>query len=245
MSNFHLRDVSIGLAGDGFYYLTGTSTAVWSGSDGFVVIRMWRSSTPEGPFGGGGIVVYNITTDCALCNASEPQSCSAYPYGRVWAPEFHCLPGKAADVPDSGGYFITHNFHCPGGNSGVLASATGLPYGPYRNLLWGAGGGDVSLFQDPADGGVYTITSGGGGINANRLSTNMSVITSTSNLNRPCLSDCTNTSIGFEGPFLFFLNGTYFLSASAFGNATNHGSASSPYAIWGANCSNCLYSTYT
>lgn len=244
MSNFHLRDISIGLAGDGYYYLTGTSTAVWSGSDGWGVIRLWRSLNATGPFGGGGGVVYNITRDCPMCNSSVPQSCSVSPFGRVRAPEFHYFPTKAADVPGSGGYFITHNFHCPGENSGVLASTTGTPLGPYKNLLWGAGGGDVSLFQDPADGEVYTVTSGGGGINANRLSENMTTIVATINLNPPCNGDCSTTAIGFEGPFLTYLNGVYYLSASAFGNSTSHGSSNSPFGVWGPNCSNCFYSTY-
>eukprot|EP00664_Eupelagonemidae_sp_cell27_P000828 gene828-4173_t len=30
-SNFHLRDISIALAGDGYYYLTGTSTSAGDG----------------------------------------------------------------------------------------------------------------------------------------------------------------------------------------------------------------------
>ena len=55
-SNFHIRDVSIVLGGDDYFYLTGTSTmagdSLWS--DVWGVVRMWRSkSLVPGSFVGG------------------------------------------------------------------------------------------------------------------------------------------------------------------------------------------------
>ena len=45
-TSFHVRDVSIGAAGDGYYYLTGTTTNPDSfKSDVWGVVRMWRSQT--------------------------------------------------------------------------------------------------------------------------------------------------------------------------------------------------------
>ena len=148
--------------------------------------------------------------------------------GRVWAPELHYLPSKSDDVPGSGGWFISFHFHCAGGGSGLLRSSTGGPFGPYTDLVHGVPGGDVSLFQDPADGEVYTISSGSALI-ASRLSRNMSAIVERIVLSPECESPCQHSAIGFEGPFVVEANGTYFLSSSAFGNASAHGGPSSMF----------------
>ena len=120
--------------------LTGTTTS----PDGFKadvwgVIRMWRSKTLAPGSFTGGHVVYNISRDCSFCGPTTlpgscrqpniPDQCNGVgkdgkPGGHcalVWAPEFHHLPAKAADVPGSGGYFLTFHFHCSGGGSGVLS----------------------------------------------------------------------------------------------------------------------------
>lgn len=230
-SDFHLRDISIDLAGDGYFYLTGTSSQAGDGywSDVWGVIRMWRSRTLlPGSFEPGGRVVYNVSRDCSWCS-DEPRSCRTpnTPYAcpaqncsRIWAPEFHFLPGKAAEP--SGGYYVTFHFHCAGGGSGVLQSTTGEAFGPYADLLHGVSGGDVTLFTDPADGAVYTASSGGS-IGASRLSPNLSSIVETFELSAVCSADCSHTNIGFEGTQLVALGGAYFLCASAFGNATARG----------------------
>ena len=109
----------------------------------------------------GGHVVYNISRDCGWCGPTSLIESCRLPNGRecnakgsdprrtdghcalVWAPEYHHLPKKAADVAGSGGHFLTFLFNCAGGGSGVLRSTTGHAFGPYTDLLHGVRGGDV------------------------------------------------------------------------------------------------------
>eukprot|EP01043_Picozoa_sp_COSAG02_P065872 COSAG02_NODE_10074_length_2032_cov_3.760476_1_plen_475_part_00 len=253
--------------------LTGTTTS----PDGFKadvwgVIRMWRSpSLAPGSFTGGH-VVYNISSDCSFCgSATEPGSCrlpnirgqcngmgkDGKPGGHcalVWAPEFHHLPKKATDVPGSGGYFLTFHFHCAGGGSGVLRSTSGHAFGPYADLVHGVPGGDVTLFQDPHDQQVYTISSGP--YSACLLNPNMTNIARCFRLGSASWNassvawNADGSPIGFEGPFMVAIRNqssssgyTYFLSGSAFGNATgDDGRHGGPDYCSGPDC---LYSTYT
>lgn len=251
-SNFHLRDISVARAGDGYYYLTGTSSSAgdrfWS--DVWGVIRMWRSRTLEpGSFEPGGRVVYNITRDCTWCGNETygcrtpniPSVCPNSTCARVWAPEFHFLPSKVAEP--SGGYYLTFHFHCAGGSSGVLASTTGLPFGPYADHLWsGVSGGDVTLFVDPADGEVYTGSSGSR-IVATHLTSNLSAVVESFEISGVCSAECSHELVGFEGTQLLAVNGSYYMCASAFGNTTNHGGPK-----WDAGqaeaVSNVYYSTW-
>ena len=248
-SHFQIRDVSIDYCrGDGYYYLTGTTSAISPELDSGV-IRMWRSQTLQpGSFRGGG-VVWNTTRDChdnELCgNISVHGSCLLPGTGFIWAPEYHYLPNKAADVPGSGGNFLTYEMHCGGGTTGLMKSTSGHALGPYEILLPQWAGGDPSLFQDPADNATYAIGAGGGGINAVRLTENMSAFegglasrfgfgnnTDMHSHGNPLGRVTDNASlpqyniskfIGFEGPFLTFWRGSYYLSAASFGNATVHG----------------------
>ena len=261
-SNFHLRDVAITAGPDGWYYLTGTSNSAgdhfWT--DVWGVVCVWRSRTPlvAGSFVGGGLV-FNLTRDCKFCGpATAAGGCRAFNScaqcgvyrndsadggctpktddcgGRVWAPELHYLPGKAADLPGSGGWFISFHFHCAGGESGVLQSTSGTPFGPFTDLVHGVPGGDVTLFQDPKDGEVYTVSSGGALV-ASRLSRNMSAIVKQTKLSPECgAQNCEDSAIGFEGPYVLLVNGTYYLSSSAFGNASQHGGPRSAFAKKGA-----------
>ena len=195
----------------------------------------------------GGAVVFNITRDCPQCSRAcrTPNSCASCGGGaagcatpdssscgaRLWAPEIHYVPEKAAAVPRSGGYFITYHMHCTGGGSGVLKSTSGTPIGPFAPLVGGIPGGDTSLFRDPADGKVHVISSGSC-LNAAELSADMTRIVRSKCLSPECGgTDCSKTAIGFEGPFMYYHNATrtYFLSSSAFGNATQHGGPSSVY----------------
>ncbi len=255
-TNFHLRDVAITAGPDDYYYLTGTSNSGGDGlwTDAWGVVRVWRSKTPLHPGSYvGGKVVYNATRDCKFCGpvtaaggCRVPNSCGMCGIGRnssagggctpkkdcggrVWAPELHYLAEKAADVPGSGGWFISYHLHCAGGGSGVLRSTTASPFGPFTDLVEGVPGGDVTLFRDPADGAVYTISSGGS-IVASRLSDDMSRIENKTTISAECGSKpCEHTTIGFEGPYIFYTNGTYFLSSSAFGDKQHHGGPASVY----------------
>ena len=253
-SNFHLRDVSITSPPDteGWYYLTGTSNSAgdkfWS--DVWGIIRVWRSKTPliPGSFEGGR-VVFNLTRDCKFCGPVTPTGGCRVPNtcgvcgighndstgcipardcgGRVWAPELHYLPNKAVDVPGSGGWFISFHFHCAGGGSGLLRSTSGNAFGPYTDLVHGVPGGDVSIFQD-TNGDVYSISSGSALV-ASKLSKDMTSIEERHTLSPECGSHCEHSAIGFEGPFVIKINDTYFLSSSAFGNATAHGGPRSSF----------------
>ena len=234
--------------------LTGTTTSPDAyKADVWGVIRMWRSKTLAPGSFTGGHVVYNITRDCTFCGPASqagscrlpnvPGKCNGVGKGAhcalVWAPEFHHLPLKAADVPGSGGYFLTFHFHCAGGGSGVLRSTSGHAFGPYADLVQGVPGGDVSLFMDPADKKVYTISSGP--YDMCELSKNMTAIV------QPCFHLANSSDIGFEGPFMTAIPSTvaaagsytYYLSGSAFGNATGHGGPNY------CSDSGCFYSTYT
>lgn len=215
-------------------------------------MRVWRSKNPLQPGSfKGGKVVFNLTKDCKFCGPATaaggcrvPNSCDACGVGenstagcspktqcggRVWAPELHYLADKAADVPGSGGWFISFHFHCAGGGSGVLKSTTASPWGPFTDLMHGILGGDVSLFQDPSDGAVYTISSGSALV-ATKLTKNMSVIDGEPRLSPECGPlPCEHSAIGFEGPYVVEVNGTYFLSSSAFGNKQHHGGPRSAF----------------
>ena len=216
------------------------------------MVRVWRSKTPlvPGSFVGGK-VAFNLTRDCKFCGKATasggcraPNSCARCGGGdngaggctpktscgaRVWAPELHHLPEKAADVPGSGGWFISYHFHCAGGGSGLLRSTSGSAFGPFTDLVHGVPGGDVSIFRDPADGEVYAISSGGSLV-ASLLSKDMGTILKHITISPECGSaPCEHSAIGFEGPFALEVNGSYFLSSSAFGNKQHHGGPRSAY----------------
>ena len=160
------------------------------------------------------------------CHTADNQSCGA----RLLAPEFHYFPNQIDTVPSSGGYFISYHLHCDGGTSGVLKSTSGSPLGPYAPLVHGVPGGDVSMVEDPTSQQVYTLSSGGAGITAVRLDNNMTKLGDRFLISSVCgATDCANSTIGFEGPYMVHINDTFFLSCSAFGNATQHGGPNSWY----------------
>ena len=102
-------------------------------------------------------------------------------------------------------------------------------FGPFTDLVHGVPGGDVSIFRDPADGEVYAISSGGSLV-ASLLSKDMGTILKHITISPECGSaPCEHNAIGFEGPFALEVNGSYFLSSSAFGNKQHHGGPRSAY----------------
>lgn len=247
-SNFHLRDISVALAGDGFFYLTGTSTSsgdsYWS--DVYGVVRMWRSATlTPGSFEPGGRVVFNVTRDCPTCGnctlPNTPETCPSGECARVWAPEYHFLPSTLAALPAANGSFIALHLHCAGGFSGVLASTTGHPFGPYEAINKGIHGGDVTLFEH-ANGTVYAGSSGP--LALSRLSANLSAVEEVITLSPTCDGDCSHEYVGFEGMQFLARGGAFFLCASAYGNATAHGGPRWPAIGNETAASNIYYSTY-
>lgn len=248
-SNFHLRDISISLAGDdGYFYLTGTSTSAGDGfwSDVYGVVRMWRSATlAPGSFEPGGRVVYNATRDCPGCGEciipNTPAACPSGKCARVWAPEYHYLPSTLAAVPRAGGHFIALHLHCSGGFSGVLASTTGHAYGPYEAINTAVHGGDVTLFA-AANGTVFAGSSGP--LQLARLSSDLATVEEVIVVSQVCDAECSHLYVGFEGMQFLSRGGAFFLCASAYGNATAHGGPRWPAIGNETASSNIFYSTY-
>ena len=112
-SNFHVRDVSIADGGDGFYYLTGTSTfagdPLWA--DVYGVVRMWRSRTLAPGSFEGGKVVFNMTHDCPWCpkKCVTPNSCR---YWTTTGHDFRC--GELRTSPAPAGCKTGYDTRCGG-----------------------------------------------------------------------------------------------------------------------------------
>jgi xylan 1,4-beta-xylosidase len=150
--DLHLRDTVIAVGGDGLYYMTGSSgDNIWDRNDG---IELWRSPDLR-------------TWDyLGLVWSFDRDATWQKPWGRmrnvpardVWAPEIHYLKSKR-------NYFLVYSLST--GGTGILASTTGKPAGPYVSPLQPdtrlTGGIDPTLFEDD-DGKVYLTWGRGGSI---------------------------------------------------------------------------------
>ncbi len=189
--DFPLRDPSVCLAPDGFYYLTGTTgyPTWWETNDG---IRIWKSRdlrdwTPLG-------LVWSFGKEGAWNEVFKK--------GRraLWAPEIHFLKGT---------FWLTYSLNY--GGTGLLKSTTGKAEGPYAEVQPGkpmTEGIDASLFQDD-DGTVYFVYQNG---QIARMKGDMSGLAEKPRLLKPQGS----REVGFEGAFLFKTEGRYFLAAAEF-----------------------------
>ncbi len=144
-----LRDtiVILGGAGDGKYYMTGSSGAdIWDFNDG---IELWRSPDLKNWSYVG--EVWSFDKDWHL---GKRLALASQTRARHLGPEIHYIKRL-------NNYFITTSM--PPGNRGILRSTSGKPEGPYVNALakddFFHGGIDGTLFEDD-DGTVY-FTSGG------------------------------------------------------------------------------------
>lgn len=199
--DIHLRDTQICLAGDGNYYMTGSSgDNIWDTNDG---VELWRSQdlTSWQYLG----LVWDLHTDATWAKPSR----------YVWAPEIHFIKGNFYIVYSSGGG--------PGGagsGSGILISVTGKPTGPYRNTVPAdtrlAPGIDPTLFVDD-DGKVYFTNRGGGIIW--QMKDDLSGFVDQGRViqfDPPPDGSYNRATIAQEGATIFKANGKYYLSGAAF-----------------------------
>jgi xylan 1,4-beta-xylosidase len=191
--DFPLRDPSICLH-EGTYYLVGTTGAPtwWQTNEG---IRMWRSVdlvTWE-PLG----FVWTLDGDATWAKAVHDGNRA------VWAPEIHYLRGA---------WWLTYSMNY--GGCGLLKSTTGKPEGPYSDVKPDGPltpNIDASLFED-TDGAVYFVWQNG---MICRMSEDMTALDG-----QPThLAPEGSPQVGFEGAFLFRMDGKYVLSCAEF----NHG----------------------
>jgi hypothetical protein len=193
--DLHLRDTTIALADDGFYYMTGSSgDNIWDINDG---VELWKSPDLKSwsYFG----LVWSVDRD----GTWEKQ------YRRVWAPEIHFIKHN---------FFIVYCLQGQGGGTGILMSKTGKAEGPYVNPIAAdkplTGGIDATLFEDD-DGKVY-FTSGSGGT-IYLMKDDMSGFDGPGHrvlVNADANYLAGRTKLGHEGASLFKANGKYYLGGA-------------------------------
>ena len=189
-----LRDTSVCVGGDGFYYLTGTTgfPTWWATNAG---IRLWRSKDLKDwqPLG----LVWTFEKDGTWQKRFDAAGRRA-----LWAPEVAYLKGT---------YWIAYSLNYDTGGTGLLKSTSGKPEGPYVDVNPDGpitSGIDASLFEDD-DGGVYLVWQDG---RIARMNDDMTALDGPTHLLWP-----TNFAhAGFEGAFLFKANGRYYLSCAEF-----------------------------
>jgi xylan 1,4-beta-xylosidase len=186
-----MRDPSVTLGGDGYYYAVGTKDFGWIYPQGG--IEMWRSkdlATWE-PMG----FVWTFETDGSawMKNAIHPRGDNKM----LWAPEVAYLKGT---------YWLTMCLNV--GKTTILRSTTGKPEGPYREIETAplADGIDGFLFED-TDKQVYLIWGDG---NIARMKDDMSGFAEVSRK----LKTVNNEHVGYEGNCLFKANGKYVMAGA-------------------------------
>lgn len=198
-----LRDTSICLAPDGFYYMTGTT----GGPEMMVVtsdLSVWKSSDlqhwmPVRQLPRQSTVVWNIDRDGTWMKPITLRD--GEPFRPLWAPEIHFINGT---------FWIP--FSVPRHGITVLKSTTGKAEGPYEIAIKPdeplSTGIDASLFQDD-DGTVYSLY-GGGWIA--RMKPDLS------GLAEPYrhIASASGREVGFEGVYLFKERGVYYLNVADF-----------------------------
>lgn len=196
--DYPLRDTCICLAKD-VYYLTGTTgyPTWWNTNEG---IRIWRSTDLKNwePLG----LVWSLERDATW------QKPVVDGKRAIWAPELHYLKGT---------FWITYCVNWPGGGTGLLKSTTGKAEGPYTDVKKDGPLTreiDASLFQDD-DGTVYFVYQNG---KIARMKEDMTGLAEEPRLLKPANAD----HVGFEGAFIFKVNGRYYLSCAEFVNKDYH-----------------------
>jgi hypothetical protein len=199
-----LRDTSIVLAGDGVYYMTGTT----GGPEMMVVtsdLSVWKSPdlvhwSPVRDLPRQSTVVWNIDRDGSAW--IKPITLrDGEPFRPLWAPEIHYI-NKTFWIP----------FSVPRHGVTLLKSTSGKAEGPYEVAIKPdepiSSGIDASLFQDD-DGSVYFLY-GGGWIA--KMKSDMSGVAEPF---RHMVS-ASGREVGFEGVYLFKEHGRYYLCAADF-----------------------------
>jgi xylan 1,4-beta-xylosidase len=193
--DYPLRDTSICLAPDGYYYLTGTTgyPTWWTHNDG---IWLWRSHDLQQwePLG----CIWSTERD-----GSWSQRLSGAPHA-IWAPEIHVIHNT---------FYLTYSLWAGDpatAVSGLLKSVSGQAWGPYVEAAPQplSAGIDASLFQDD-DGLVYWVYQNG---MIARMQDDLGGLAEPPRL----LSPANHHQVGFEGAFLCKIQGHYHLLATEF-----------------------------
>ena len=189
-----LRDTSVTLAPDGFYYLTGTTGAPtwWTANTG---IQMWKSKDLKTwePLG----FVWTFDKDATWQRRFDAAGRRA-----VWAPEVFCAKGT---------FWLAYSMNYDTAGTGLLKSTTGKPEGPYEDVHPKGpitSGIDASLFQDD-DGSVWFVWQDG---RIAKLNDEMTDIEGPTYF----LSPSNFLHVGFEAAQVFKAHGRYYLSAADF-----------------------------
>jgi beta-xylosidase len=204
-----LRDVSICMGGDKYYYLTGTL-----GPDFMVSnegIRIWKSKDLKNwePLG----LVWGIDRDGTW--QKQWTTKNGNKRRALWAPEIHYMKGN---------YYIAYCI--TGLGTDLLKSTSGKAEGPYTSVNKPDApltpGIDASLFQDD-DGKVYFLS---GSVMISLMNDDMSALVTKPVMLHTSVPDndiehhhpsrpCTDMyHVGFEGVYLFKRNGRYYLSCA-------------------------------
>ncbi|WP_170162907.1 family 43 glycosylhydrolase [Marinimicrobium koreense] len=187
LSSETLRDPSVTLGGDGYYYLVGTQNGY-----GYL-------------YGDGGITLFRSKDlekweDVATIWSWSELGPGDFSRMQLWAPEFKYV--KSDDT-----YYLTFSLCCKGVTY-LFKSATGRPEGPYTNVTEGkfVDGIDGYIFED-SNGKLYFLWGGGrlGELNADR-----------SGFVAPPrkLQTIENHHVGYEGNALAKINGKYVLTGA-------------------------------
>lgn len=199
-----LRDTSICVGPDGFYYLTGTTADNPAGSDDKTGwwyvnegIRVWKSKDliEWEPVG----LVWALNTDATWAKQYKVDD-GGTRRRACWAPDIHYLKGT---------FWLTYSMNY--GGCGLLKSTTGKAEGPYVDIKQDGpvtGEIDPSLFQDD-DGAVYWVYQNG---KIARMSDDMTTLAEEPRLLKPS----NHHQVGFEGAYLTKHNGRYYLICADF-----------------------------
>ncbi|WP_413375471.1 family 43 glycosylhydrolase [Paenibacillus taichungensis] len=218
--NCPVRDTSICLGGDGYYYMTGTTGCPdWWAVTGD--IQLWKSPdlkqwSPVITEPRRRSVVWNIDRDGTW--QKEIGLRDAAPFRPLWAPEIHYLKDT---------YWLTYCI--PRLGSGILRSISGQAEGPYVDDRSEQGPLspyiDASLFQDD-DGLVYYLCDNG---KLARMNESMTALEEELVLLKPSNA----AHVGFEGTYLFKRQGRYYLSGADFVDGDYHGFMASSDHLYG------------
>ncbi|MBR6935708.1 MAG: family 43 glycosylhydrolase [Clostridia bacterium] len=192
IADIHLRDAFILTGADGKYYMTGTYDPVdWANTK---EIHVYRSDDLAAWTDLGAVWNYQRDADWQkemIKDGSSP----------IWAPELHYIGGN---------YYICYSMGWGAMNGSILRSRTGAPEGPYEDICKRPVFDyiDSTFFVD-SDGAVYAIWSDG--IIA-RMSDDMTKLASSPK----ALVSESGLRVGFEGCFLFKINGLYYLCSATY-----------------------------
>ena len=192
-----MRDTSVTLAPDGYYYLTGTTGAPtwWTTNEG---IRLWRSRDLKAwePLG----FVWTFDRDGTWQKRFDSAGRRA-----LWAPEiFHT----------HGTFWIAYSLNYDTAGTGLLKSTTGKPEGPYEDVKKDGpmtSGIDASLFEDD-DGTVYFVWQDG---RIAPMKPDMSGLAGPEYI----LAPSNFVHVGFEAAQVFKAHGRYYVSCAEFNPA--------------------------